>query len=71
MIAQGNAAHVSDYMQITDTGSYMSYITVISHVSIIGIQVSNQFFSGIGIAKADQDKLFKSFSQVDASISRT
>ena len=26
--------------------------------------------SGIGIAKADQDKLFKSFSQVDASISR-
>lgn len=40
-------------------------------------QVGNQielFFmvidSGIGIAKADQDKLFKSFSQVDASISR-
>ncbi|MBE5948744.1 MAG: hypothetical protein E7261_06915 [Lachnospiraceae bacterium] len=26
--------------------------------------------TGIGIAKADQDKLFKSFSQVDASISR-
>ncbi|MBP3569042.1 MAG: hypothetical protein J6K04_07740 [Lachnospiraceae bacterium] len=26
--------------------------------------------SGIGIAKANQDKLFKSFSQVDASISR-
>ena len=26
--------------------------------------------SGIGIAKPDQDKLFKSFSQVDASISR-
>ena len=26
--------------------------------------------SGIGIAKQDQDKLFKSFSQVDASISR-
>ena len=26
--------------------------------------------SGIGIARADQDKLFKSFSQVDASISR-
>ena len=26
--------------------------------------------SGIGIAKADQDKLFKSFSQVDASVSR-
>lgn len=26
--------------------------------------------SGIGIEKADQDKLFKSFSQVDASISR-
>ncbi len=26
--------------------------------------------SGIGIAKADQEKLFKSFSQVDASISR-
>ena len=26
--------------------------------------------SGVGIAKADQDKLFKSFSQVDASISR-
>ena len=26
--------------------------------------------SGIGIAKADMDKLFKSFSQVDASISR-
>ncbi len=26
--------------------------------------------SGIGISKADQDKLFKSFSQVDASISR-
>jgi len=26
--------------------------------------------TGIGIAKSDQDKLFKSFSQVDASISR-
>ena len=26
--------------------------------------------TGIGIEKADQDKLFKSFSQVDASISR-
>jgi len=26
--------------------------------------------TGVGIAKADQDKLFKSFSQVDASISR-
>lgn len=48
------------------------------HLDIVKTaQVGNQielFFmvidSGIGIAKADQDKLFKSFSQVDASISR-
>ena len=48
------------------------------HVEVIKTaQVENRielFFmvidSGIGIAKADQDKLFKSFSQVDASISR-
>lgn len=48
------------------------------HVEIVKTaQVSNRielFFmvidTGIGIAKNDQDKLFKSFSQVDASISR-
>ncbi len=48
------------------------------HVEIVMTnQVENRaelFFmvmdTGIGIAKADQDKLFKSFSQVDASISR-
>lgn len=48
------------------------------HVEILKTaQVGNRaelFFmvmdTGIGIAKADQDKLFKSFSQVDASISR-
>lgn len=48
------------------------------HVDIVKTaQVGEQielFFmvmdSGIGIAKADQDKLFRSFSQVDASISR-
>lgn len=48
------------------------------HVDVVKTaQVGNQielFFmvidNGIGIAKADQDKLFKSFSQVDASISR-
>ena len=39
----------------------------------IGRQVEIFFMvidSGIGIAKSDQDKLFKSFTQVDASISR-
>lgn len=48
------------------------------HVEIVKTaQIRNKmelFFmvidTGIGIAKADQDKLFKSFSQVDASISR-
>ena len=48
------------------------------HVEILKTaQIGNRaelFFlvmdTGIGIAKADQDKLFKSFSQVDASISR-
>ncbi len=48
------------------------------HVEIVRTAVSDNrmelFFmimdSGIGIAKADMDKLFKSFSQVDASISR-
>jgi len=48
------------------------------HVEVVKTgQLGNQielFFmvidSGIGIAKSDQDKLFKSFSQVDASISR-
>ncbi len=48
------------------------------HVEIVKTaQVANRielFFmvidTGIGIAKNDQDKLFKSFSQVDASISR-
>ena len=48
------------------------------HVEVVKTgQVGNKaeiFFmvidSGIGIAKADQDKLFKSFTQVDASISR-
>ena len=48
------------------------------HVEIVRTAVDGKrmelFFmimdSGIGIAKADLDKLFKSFSQVDASISR-
>ena len=48
------------------------------HVEIVRTAVNDNrmelFFmimdSGIGIAKADMDKLFKSFSQVDASISR-
>ena len=48
------------------------------HVEIVRTAVNENrmelFFmvmdSGIGIAKADLDKLFKSFSQVDASISR-
>jgi len=48
------------------------------HVEVVKTAVNENrmelFFmimdSGIGIAKADMDKLFKSFSQVDASISR-
>ena len=48
------------------------------HVEVVKTAVSENrmelFFmvmdSGIGISKADMDKLFKSFSQVDASISR-
>ena len=48
------------------------------HVEVVQTAVNGNraelFFmvidNGVGIAKADQDKLFKSFSQVDASISR-
>lgn len=61
---------ISNAYKFTSVGSI--------HVEIVKTsQVGNRielFFmvmdSGIGIAKADQDKLFRSFSQVDASISR-
>lgn len=61
---------ISNAYKFTSVGSI--------HVEIVKTaQMGNKielFFlvldSGIGIAKADQDKLFKSFSQVDASISR-
>ena len=61
---------ISNAYKFTSVGSI--------HVEIVKTaQIRNKmelFFmvidTGIGIAKADQDKLFKSFSQVDASISR-
>lgn len=61
---------ISNAYKFTSVGSI--------HVEIVKTsQIGNRielFFmvmdSGIGIATADQDKLFKSFSQVDASISR-
>ncbi len=61
---------ISNAYKFTSVGSI--------HVEVVKTaQIGNRaelFFmvidSGIGIAKADRDKLFKSFSQVDASISR-
>lgn len=75
---------ISDELRITQIlNNLISNAIKFTHVGKIMVEVTKTaqfknrvelfFFvidSGIGISQADQDKLFKSFSQVDASISR-
>lgn len=61
---------ISNAYKFTSVGSI--HVEIVK-TSRIGNRIELFFMvmdTGIGIAKADQDKLFKSFSQVDASISR-